>query len=277
MEIGEIEKLRDFVLMLGKFPYIIDLKKRIEVGDLEYNLSLVQKELERSIQINPEDIITQYKRIWFTFNYFTEDDDSLKCIRTVNNIIMDELPMGKELITRARSHTTLNDFYVKNGIYTLDELFEINEIDGITGSNAIQHEKKILEKMLQDNLKDVDFNKIKHNFPTIDKKYNTDKIYNYFFLGVFAVCKLDSFNNWLVNGFEANKITLIKNGKISAKTGKRTEPIAQFRKFIETITENNTDLKDGYYMKVFDLKLNNIVTADNLSLKYIDMLKLCEN
>ena len=288
----ELRLMTSFLTFLDNKSFIIEMKKRIEVGNLEYNVKIIQKELERSIQENPDDRITQYKQIWLAYNYYIKDDDSLKRIRTVNNLIIDDLPMGKELIARGRSQKSINEFYVENGIYTTKELIEINDIESLTESKAIKREKLILEKLDKEfSIKDKSIiekldeefsikdesNKKKHSFPLIDlEKYDSDKIYTQFFNGELAVCTKECFTDWFVKGYEANEIVITLRGRKGSRTGKETIPIALIRKFFETITGNTENIKDAYFKKVFKLELNNINTAKNLNLKYEDMLKVCE-
>jgi len=271
----EIEKvlalMPSFADSLDNLPYIIEMKRRLEVGNLEYNLKIIQKELERSIQKNPDDRITQYKQIWLVYNYYSKDDDSLKRIRTVNNLVIDDLPMGKELITRGQSQKSINEFYVKNGLYTIAELIEINDIESITESKAIEREKKILEKLDYSFSKNDNSNKKKHSLPLIDKeKYDPDKIYSLFFKGVIAHCNHDCFKAWFVDGYTSDTITILENGK------KQTKPIAQIRKFIEVVTGDSNFTKDAYFAMVFATELNNTNTANTLNSKYRGLLKLCE-
>jgi hypothetical protein len=87
---------------------------------------------------------------------------------------------------------------------------------------------------------------------------------------VIGVCTFECFNDWFVNGYKTEQITHTLKGR------EKKPAVAQIRKFMETITENNIDLKDGYYNNVFKLKLNNIETAKNLDQIHEDKLKLCE-
>jgi hypothetical protein len=118
-------------------------------------------------------------------------------------------------------------------------------------------------------------NKTPHNLPLLSSKYDAKKVYDAFFKGELCLCALESFNDWFVNGYEADTITVIENGKKSVKTGKPTRQIAQLRKLIEKITENTENTKDAYFDEVFKIKLNNTQTAITLNSKYNTLLKNC--
>lgn len=135
---AEIE--HDFILVLEKYPYIQELKKRIEVGNLELNLSVIQKELQRLYQLNPDDMTTKYKLIWFG-KYF-KGIKGLDRLRTVNNLIMKDV-YGEERLNRAKSQGTMIDFLVTNNIKTIEELKELNQIESLT---PIEHEKLLLNR-----------------------------------------------------------------------------------------------------------------------------------
>ena len=136
----------DFILALEKFTYIQELKKRIEVGNLELNLSVIQKELQRLYQLNPDDMTTKYKLIWFD-KYF-KGNKGLDRLRTVNNLIMRDVH-GEERLNRAKSQETIIDFLITNNIKTIEELKELNQIESLT---PIEHEKMLLNKFEQLNI-----------------------------------------------------------------------------------------------------------------------------
>jgi len=125
-------------------------------------------------------------------------------------------------------------------------------------------------KYFIDDLQEKIAKSTKHEYPLLSKKYDAERIYNAFFKGKIAVCTYECFFDWFINGYKTEKITHTLKGR----EGKPA--VAQIRKFIETITENTTDLKDGYYNNVFGLKLNNINTAKKLSLELEVKLKFCE-
>jgi len=136
-----------------------------------------------------------------------------------------------------------------------------------------QSEIKKLERRLQLQPKEVDLIKIKHNLPTIEiKRYSTDKIYNSFFKGFFAVCNPDCFNNWLVKGYEDEPITFLLKGRGGAFAK------AQLISFIVKITgDAGLETKLSYYTKVFgkeaDVKGS---TSSGLNSKLSNLLKKCE-
>jgi len=134
------DTLYDFILELEKLPYIQELKNRIEIGNLEMNLKDVQKELQRLYQLNPDDITTKYKLIWF-IKYFTADEGIVR-LRAINNLIMKDV-YGEEHLNRARSQETMIDFLVTNNIKTIEELKELNQIESLT---PIEHENLLLNK-----------------------------------------------------------------------------------------------------------------------------------
>lgn len=117
---------------------------------------------------------------------------------------------------------------------------------------------------------------VKHKYPTIDiKKYDSDRIYNAFFKGEIAVCTIDCFKAWFVDGYISEAISFVLKGR------ENKPAIAQLRRFIETITGDAENTKDAYYANVFKfenkkLKLNNTKTAKNLDIIHINRLKLCE-
>ena len=134
------EEEYDFILELEELPDIQELKKRIEVGNLELNLSVIQKELQRLYQLNPDDMITKFKLMWFS-KYF-KDNKGLDRLRTVNNLIMKDV-QGEERLNRAKSQETIIDFLVTNNIKTIEELKELNQIESLS---PIEHEKLLLNR-----------------------------------------------------------------------------------------------------------------------------------
>jgi len=156
-------------------------------------------------------------------------------------------------------------------------VFHKNSVDLLRFSDIAETEYKIILENKKQLAGTPQPDKTKHDFPTINiNKYNADTVYNAFFKGIFGLCTQDCFNDWFVNGYEAEIITLLENGKLSKTTGKPTKPIAQLRKFIEKITENADYTKDAYFTKVFGIKLNNIKPAKTLNPELNKLLKSCE-
>ena len=153
----------------------------------------------------------------------------------------------------------------------IDEFREEIEIYKIKFPNDIVN---LFAERALNKYRPIEPDKVKHNYPLLSKKYDADKIYNAFFKGEIALCNKDCFNDWIVNGYVSVTITPTLLGKMR-KNGKKGIAIAQIRKFIETITENDKDIKDGYYNNVFGLKLNNTNAAKNIDIEIEEKLKLC--
>ncbi|MFZ4798744.1 MAG: hypothetical protein ACOYMA_14690 [Bacteroidia bacterium] len=276
-----------FGLSLNELPYFVKLKGQIERGDVEKNIMEVLNFLAGKVSRCNDNFqtaeIQTAKFAWLWANYIAGRPDRL--MRLVEDNIK-TLPKGDIFFSSVKGDKFSNsvksqeiglNYMIENNLIDVDSLKEKIEIFkmGFPNDKVALFAERALNRYVKPK---VEFNKEEHTYPLLSKKYNAVKIHNTFFNGDIGLCTFECFNDWFVNRHKADKIKPTLQGRKSRTTQKTTLAVAQIRKFIETITENDTDLKDGYFNNVFqDLKLMNINTAKNLTKEIEDKLKLCEN
>ena len=248
------EMIKNFVSGLNIIPYIQNSNNDIE-----------QKEYERIFLENTQPLLNVL----------------IECLNHYKDTLIESEVSGEEIIFTGRvlipiSKKAIKTFIDKNKLFPFTPK-DIEKIilDFIDYKENFHKKPEILNRNTRNENSEV---KVKHNYPTLKTSfYDPVKIYNTFFKGVFAICNQDCFNDWIVEGYIGSEpIKLLATGRKSLKTGEKSIPISQFRKFIEKITGDKENTKDGYFNLIFNIKLNNIETANTLNPKYSKLLKLCE-